>query len=486
MSISSTLNSAYSGLSVMSRSAETVSNNVANAMTEGYSRQQVEYSSTVLGGRSGGVIVEGISRSEDILATRLRRNAAADSSDIYTKSEALVRLENALGSPGDQGALAVQYATFEAAISKAINAPDSVALQQGILQSAKNLAETFNKISTEVIRVRIDADASIAKEVETVNTSLKQIELLNAKIRMLSLSGRNISSLEDQRQLAIDRVNSIIPIRQTISEDDGVAIFSQGGVVLLNGSARELEFSQSHLISPNMSLVSGALSGLSVNGSPVDVGAAGRAIEGGSLSAHFLIRDIVAPDFQIQLDALSVDLIERLQDPVADQTLTIGDAGLFTDSGAYYSSANETGVSGRITVNGLVDPAMGGDIWRLRDGLGASMPGASGESSHLIRMADAMINARPASPSMGVSINSSGAGFAEEITSKWASESQRSEEASVYKQSVHSLLRIEELDATSVDTDKEMQTLLVVEQAYAANARVISVLDSLMKRLLEI
>ena len=47
------------------------------------------------------------------------------------------------------------------------------------------------------------------------------------------------------------------------------------------------------------------------------------------------------------------------------------------------------------------------------------------------------------------------------------------------------MLRIEELHATGVDTDKEMQTLLVVEQAYAANARVISVLDGLMKKLLE-
>lgn len=211
MSITSALNNAYSGLSAMSRSAETISNNVSNAMTEGYSRQRVEYSSAVLGGRSGGVSVEGISRSEDILVTRLRRDAAAGFSNTSIKSEAMARLADALGSPGNPGALAVQYAAFEDSITTAVSAPDSIALQQGILQSAKSLVATFSKISVEVNKVRIDADANIAKEVETVNFSLKQIESLNTEIRILSLSGRNTSTLEDQRQLAIDRVNSIIP-----------------------------------------------------------------------------------------------------------------------------------------------------------------------------------------------------------------------------------------------------------------------------------
>jgi flagellar hook-associated protein 1 FlgK len=37
-----------------------------------------------------------------------------------------------------------------------------------------------------------------------------------------------------------------------------------------------------------------------------------------------------------------------------------------------------------------------------------------------------------------------------------------------------------------VDTDQEMQKLLLIEQIYAANARVISTVDTLINRLLEI
>ncbi|OUS07734.1 flagellar hook-associated protein FlgK [Rhodobacterales bacterium 52_120_T64] len=485
MSISSAMNNAYSGLSAMSRSAETVSNNVSNALTEGYSSQQVEYTATALGGQSGGVQIEGITRSEDVLATRLRRTAAADFSNTSTRSEALARLADAMGEPGDSGALAVRYAAVEDALSMAISAPDSVALQQSILLSAKSLTTTFNQISAEVNRVRTDADAGIAKDVDTVNTALKQVESLNAKIRMLSMSGRNASVLEDQRQIAVDRINEIIPIRQTKTDNGEIAIFSQGGEVLLNGSARTLEFTQTYFIVPGMTLASGALSGLSINGKPIDVGDAGQGVEGGSLSTNFLVRDSTAPEFQTQLDALAADLIERMQNPSVDLTLLVGDAGLFTDAGGFYSSINSIGISSRISVNASADPENGGELWRLRDGVGAITQGTVGESAQLIRFVNALDEDKPASANMGLSISMSGVGFAEEITSFWALESSKADEEVAYKQNVYSLLRSEELNAVGVDTDKEMQALLIIEQAYAANARVISVLDGLMQKLLE-
>ena len=40
--------------------------------------------------------------------------------------------------------------------------------------------------------------------------------------------------------------------------------------------------------------------------------------------------------------------------------------------------------------------------------------------------------------------------------------------------------------ADGVDTDQELQTLMRVEQAYAANAKVIQTIDGLMQRLMEL
>ena len=487
MSISSAMNNAYSGLTAVSRSAEVVSNNVANALTEGYSRQYLDLSAIVLAGQGNGVSVDGVSRSEDVIATQARRRAAAEMENVSTKSKAMQRLANSLGEPGDPRALAVQYADFENAIATAISAPDSSALLHGILSAAKSLTATFNKISSEADRVRIEADAEIATNVESLNASLQQIEKLNNEIQKLSYSGRGVAALEDQRQGFIERVNSIIPVRQSKTGNGEVALYAQGGGVLLNGSARVFEFTNTPLIASSMTFSSGALSGLFVDGRPIAIGGSVGAtmFEGGSLSANFQVRDVIGPEFQTKIDALAVDLIERFQNSGVDSTIVEGCAGLFTDGGSAINPADEIGVGSRIGVNPSVDPSAGGEIWRFRDGVGALTEGISGASDALVRMAGAMEEIRPSSVTIGLPLSLNGTGFAEEITSLWASTSARTEEEQVNIASFHSILRTEELNATGVDTDKEMQSLLLIEESYAANARVITVLDRLMKQLLE-
>jgi len=44
----------------------------------------------------------------------------------------------------------------------------------------------------------------------------------------------------------------------------------------------------------------------------------------------------------------------------------------------------------------------------------------------------------------------------------------------------------EQLLAQGVDSDAEMQRLLLIEKAYAANARIIETADAMLRRLLEI
>ena len=63
MSITSALNSAISGLNVTSRAADVVSSNLANALTPGYGRRELEVQSLV--GGSPGVRVVGITRNVD-------------------------------------------------------------------------------------------------------------------------------------------------------------------------------------------------------------------------------------------------------------------------------------------------------------------------------------------------------------------------------------------------------------------------------------
>ena len=76
MSITNALNNAASGLAASARLADTISNNVANAMTDGFGRRTTEISSLSLGGYGSGARIGVTTRAESpyLTAERQRRD----------------------------------------------------------------------------------------------------------------------------------------------------------------------------------------------------------------------------------------------------------------------------------------------------------------------------------------------------------------------------------------------------------------------------
>lgn len=485
MSISSAISNAYSGLTTVARMAETVSNNISNAMNENYARREVVTGQQVVAGVGMGATVSSIDRALDTLATSSRRAHGAAYGNAETLSAANARMAKTLGVPGDAGALASRMLSFESALRSAANTPQSASACEQVVFDAKNLAETLKSISTQTMSVRMDADAQIATQVQSVNVALKKIEAVNMEIR-LRQGGGDTAALEDVRKKLIDEVSSVIPIKQIAREGGVVALYSDGGTALIDGQANELQFSATPVITPDMTLGSGALSGLSINGRPMSIGNGTGQLEGGTLAAAFTVRDVLAPEFNARIDAVARDLVERFQSPSTDPTLTATDAGLFTDNGAAFNPANELALAQRLEINAAVDPAQGGDSWRLRDGINAGSQGPAGDDTQLRRMVDAMTAERAPSAASGVINMSSATELAEGVTALVAAQAARAEANTAYNAGQFDILRESELSLTGVDTDYEMQQLLMIEQAYAANARVISTADQLMQTLLEI
>ncbi len=484
MSITAAISNAYSGLTSVSRMAETVSNNVANAMNENYARRAVNADQRVVGGVGMGVNVTSIDRALDLLATSSRRARGASYGNANTLSEASGRMAQTLGAPGDAGALGTRMLDFENAIRNAADNPASDSAREHLLSQAKNLTGTLKGISTQTMAIRMDADAQIASQVQTVNVALKKIEAVNTEIRLRAGSG-NTAALEDVRKKLIDEVSSIIPIKQIARDGGVVALYSEGGAALIDGQANELGFTATPVITPDMTLASGALSGLTLNGRPMSIGTGAGQLEGGTLSAAFEVRDVKAPAFNARIDAVARDLVERFQSTTTDPRLAAGDAGLFTDNGAAFNPANELALAQRLEINAAVDPAQGGDLWRLRDGINA-VQGPAGDDTQLRRMVDAMMLERTPSAATGLVSLVSATELSEGISALVSAQAARDESTTAYNAGQFDILRESELGLTGVDTDYEMQQLIMIEQAYAANARVISTADQLMQTLLEI
>lgn len=482
MSLSASLASALSGLTASSRRAEVVSSNVANATTEGYGRRELEVAARSLGGTGAGVAVIGVTRHVDAALLSDRRLADAAAGDAGAQSAFLAKIETLIGTPGDAGSLTGRVATLETSLVTAASRPDSPTRLQAVLDAADSLASHLAALTDEVQGARMNADASIAAEVKTMNDTLVLIDKLNTGIVAQRAAGRDASALMDQRQTLVDRIAGIVPVREVAREHGQIALFTTGGAVLLEGSPATIGFTPVGVITADMTIGSGALSGLTINGVSVAPGKDG-VLGGGSLGAMFAIRDDLAPGAQSAFDAMARDLITRFADPAVDGTLAPGQPGLLTDRGGPFDPTTEAGLAGRLTLNAAADPAQGGQLWRLRDGLGAAAPGNVGDGALLSALGNALQAARVPASGAFTGAARSAAGLAADVLSQVSGSRQQADFRQAYATSRQAAMTELQL-ADGVDTDAEMQTLLLVEQAYSANARVIQTIDDLIQTLI--
>ncbi|WP_299555792.1 flagellar hook-associated protein FlgK [uncultured Tateyamaria sp.] len=484
MSLTSALSSAMSGIRAASRGSEVVSGNIANANTAGYVRRTLSISSES-GGGAVGVRINGVTRHVDQQIINDRRIAGAETGYRSETTAALTHIENLIGTPDTPGSLAARISDFEQSLITASSRPDAAERLTAAVFAAKDLTKSVNSVAQGIQDARSQADHSIDTQVKRLNDALQGVETLNAHIVASNSSGADVAALQDQRQQLIDEISEMVPLR-TIPRDRGaVSLYSTGGAILLEGQAVEVGFDAAHLVTPYESLEDGTLSGLTLNGVSVNTSSTNGRLHGGTLGAQFEIRDEIAPNAQMQIDALARDLIERFEDSTVDPTLAVGDAGLFTDADNPLDPASEVGLANRLSLNTLVDPDQGGETWRIRDGLGAAAPGDAGDATLLIALTDVLDATRPqASGSFGSS-SLNLAGVVASMSSQVGIERLREDQQLSFASAQFSELRQIEL-ADGVDTDVEIQNLIILEQAYAANARVISTVDEMFDTLLRI
>lgn len=482
MSMSSALNNAITGLNATSRMTEVVSSNLSNALTDGYARRTVSLSSVQVGDRGGGVKIDGINRFVDAGLLADRRLADAALTGQERGAEMLTRLEFALGTPDDAANLSARLAAFERALISASSDPASETRLSDVVSRLQDVTTTLNANTRTVQSLRQEADAAIARDIDRLNSSLQQVADMNADILRIGSSGNDTSALQDARQRAIDQIAEIVPVREVVRDNGTVGLMTTNGTTLLDSRPVEFGFTATPTITADMTLASGALQGITRDGVPLDAATGIGRLDGGSLGAAFALRDRTLVEVQTGLDGVAADLMARLQDPANDPTLAPGDLGLLVDEGGVLDLADLPGLAGRIAVNPAVVPLQGGDTQLLRDGLGALAPGAPGDASQLNRWIAALAEARadvPGAPSQSAAGRMASFGSSVGAT-RLAAEEQLSFTAARWD-----TLREAEL-SLGVDTDVELQTLILAEQAYAANAKVIQTIDVMMQRLMEI
>lgn len=476
MSISSAMSNAVLGLRAAGRGAEVISSNISNALTPGYGRRELVLTS----GSFGGVREAGVTRVVDAGLSADRRLSEAANTNAQSQLDFLSRVESLLGTPGAPGSLSARLSDFEGSLITAVSRPDAPERLESAAAQASDMAKGLRAASDGIQDARSQADQTIAAQVTTLNTSLQQVEQLNKDIRSTQVRGGDTNALKDQRQTIVDKIGALVPLRSLNRDGGEIALYSTGGATLLDGRAFEVGFSAVNVVTADMTVDAGLLSGLSLNGNPIRTGSANGALRGGAIAAQFAIRDELGVAAQGEVDAFARDLIERFANPAVDATLTATDAGLFTDAGAAFDPVDEVGLASRIKINAAVDPQQGGEAWRLRDGINAAVEGPVGNATLLQNLAEALTDPRTTASGSFAGTTLSASGMMSALISDLGADIIGAEQEVSFTSSRLFTLTQEQL-AEGVDSDQEIQRLILVEQSYAANARMLEVLDEMMQ-----
>ena len=248
MSLTAALTSAVSGLNVAQRALAVTANNVANANTDGYSRKVLNQQALVVSGRGAGVEATDITRITDqFLTDQVRhQSAVAGRSDALQHYQDLLQV--AFGAPGDDHDLALQVGDLQSALEDLANDPGTPALGLQVVHAADDLGQSIGALADQVQTLRGDADQTIGRTVDAINTELQGIHDLNVQITRQANLGETSPDLLDRRDALVNQLANQIDI-QTSSQDGGsIAIYTASGEALLDATPRVVVYNPAALV----------------------------------------------------------------------------------------------------------------------------------------------------------------------------------------------------------------------------------------------
>jgi flagellar hook-associated protein 1 FlgK len=219
----------------------TTANNITNANTPGYSRQEVQFE-TQDGQRTGaGTIGSGVSISNiRRLANEYLTQQLREDSTLYGEQEALnselSRLDNLLG--GKDTGLNNALNNFFAAMQNAAEDPTSLPQRQLVLSEGQQVVNRFQGLNEELIQQRESIKTQMQQGVKDANSLLKSIGELNLAISESPgiAQGRMPLELMDQRDEKLRQLSELVNIRVTETEGSQINVSLANGLSLVTGN----------------------------------------------------------------------------------------------------------------------------------------------------------------------------------------------------------------------------------------------------------
>ncbi|MDA7852788.1 flagellar hook-associated protein FlgK [Porticoccaceae bacterium] len=218
----------------------TVSNNIANLNTEGYSRQISETSEnspsqqgTVFVG--SGARLDNIERAYDEFAESSLRDSGSKLSNQQPLIDYANRVVDIMGS--EASGLSSAMDKFFAAASALSADPASINLRSSFLRDAEGMASRFRELSDQLNAVETETREGIERQVNQLNSLSEKLAFVNKELnKKLTLASQPPMML-DQRDQLLREMSEITKIHVTESTSGQVTVrlASSAGSVITDG-----------------------------------------------------------------------------------------------------------------------------------------------------------------------------------------------------------------------------------------------------------
>lgn len=203
-----TLNIGEQALYTTRQGVDTTSHNIANANTEGYSRQRVNvrsrdplyYHGVVLG---SGSYVKDITRSHNQFVEKQINRAHQLKGESTGRFEALKGFEP-IFSPELAAGVSDEVTNFFNALGDLSTNPEDMSIRSATREAGRNLSVAFQRVDRDLNQRRIDLNDIVKQECSEINTRLQGIAKLNQQIQEIEVTpGAFANDLRDQRDLLL-------------------------------------------------------------------------------------------------------------------------------------------------------------------------------------------------------------------------------------------------------------------------------------------
>jgi flagellar hook-associated protein 1 FlgK len=248
MSLFSSIRMASNSLRANQIAMQVIGQNISNASTPGYLREEVvltpaptqKYGGLLLG---MGVEVQAVIQKVDLFLEERLRGATSDRAGSEIIEQTYGQLEGLVNELGDTD-LSSSLNSFFASISEILNQPESDTVRNLAVLEGNKFAEEIRRMAQRVTTLRTDLNDRVHDMGERINKLTEQIQTLN--IQIAEAEGGDTSSsdavgLRDQRMVALEELATLINIRVQEQPSGGVTVYNGGDFLVFEGTRREVE-----------------------------------------------------------------------------------------------------------------------------------------------------------------------------------------------------------------------------------------------------